>query len=168
MHTISDRLQTLRKALQIEIPVAHRITPEALGTGIPAGVNKENFRPDLSGSVDPVVLLLRSDLDFRTNSRNNPRATTLSLRQEHTASHVAMHGLNGGVQIAEYKSEMHFWGGYSLAGIDHSHGSWRIHAGAKRQCGSISGFTHFRIEIEDETVAAGPRQLTNEKFSGGI
>src|SRR6204780_2854227 len=137
MNTVTEGLQSLRKTLEIHIPVAHRIPPEALGTGIPTGVDKEDFGAELGSGVDSVVHLVRRDLDFWTDSRYNPRAVAAGLRQEQTPSQVTVHGLNGSVEPAEHKPQMHFLGGYGLAGIKHSQRSRRIHAGTKGQGGSV-------------------------------
>src|SRR5689334_9403563 len=98
MNPVANRLQPVGKALPIDIPVAHRIPPEAFGTGIPARVNEENLGSDLGRRVNPVIYLLRRNFYFRADSRDDPRAMALCLGEEHTFTRVTKHGLHGSVQ----------------------------------------------------------------------
>ena len=160
-HKVFD---ALGEPLSIDLPIARRGEPVAVGFRIPGRVEDEQFNAHLGGHLHFVHHGLFRDLHFGTDAAGDQTAPAGHQGPEHTAAGVVVQGVDAVVEIPNHQAKVQRRRCHRFPGIQHPQGGGSGGSRLERQPGRAAGGSV--VQIKFEAVAPRKGQGANQVLSG--
>jgi hypothetical protein len=128
-----------------------------VGPGIPARIDEEDLRPELRGDIDGVHNILGRDLDLWPDPRFHPSSAPSRLGYEDALAQVVVHALDGRIEVAEHRAQVHLRCRHRLARREDPQRRRRVRSRAEPQPRRLVHGARIRIQVELEAVSTRPR-----------